>query len=123
MTMKIVAIAAMLALAGCSSLQYAGNAAYTVKPFITDVTTGAAMCCEVEIRDGKERASLDLHVVKSGENYDITLSERGTTAFAGQTIAAGSTQAAISAAAKAAASAALAPVATGAVGVAGAVLQ
>lgn len=121
--MKLAVIAVLFAMAGCSSLQYAGNATYTVKPFITDASTGTAICCEVEIKDGKERASLDLHVVKSGDNYDITLSERGTTAFAGQTIAAGSTQAAITAAAKAAASAALSPVATGAVGVAGAVLQ
>ena len=121
--MKLVIIAILFALAGCQSLQFAGNASYTVKPFVTDAKTGAAICCEVEIRDGKERASLDLHVVKSGDNYDITLSERGISAFAGQTIAAGSTKSAISAAAKAATSAALAPVAAGAVGVAGAVLQ
>lgn len=121
--MKLIIIAVLSLLAGCSSLQYAGNASYSVKPFITDKTSGSAICCEVVITDGKERASLDLHVVKTGDSYDITLSERGITAFAGQTIAAGATQAAIEAAAQAAASAALAPVATGAVGVAGALLK
>ena len=106
----IITICLLVHLTGCASLQFAGNASYSVQPFVVDAKTGATVCCQVDIKDGKERTALDLHVVKSGDNYDITLSERGVLAFQGQQIAAGATQAAIDAAAKAAAVAALAPV-------------
>jgi len=109
-----------LILSGCSSLQFAGNATYKLTPFVTE--TGTTICCAVEVRDGKERASLDLHVVKNGDNYDITMSERGVLAFSGQTIAAGATQAAIDAAAKAAVAASMAPLLPALIPVAGAAL-
>jgi hypothetical protein len=111
-----------LLLAGCTSVQYAGNASYSVKPFVTDAKTGATVCCEVEIKDGKERATLDLRVVKNGDGYDITLSERGVLAFQGQAIAAGAMKDAIEAAAKAAAAAVLAPILPALVPAAGAAL-
>jgi len=109
-------------LAGCASIQNAGNASYSVKPFVVDAKSGASVCCEVTITDGKERASLNLHVIKTGDNYDITLAERGIQAFQGQAIAAGATQTAIDAAAKAATAAALAPILPVLLPVAGAAL-
>lgn len=106
-----------VALSGCASLNFAGNASYSVKP----VQVGLAIvCCEVTIADGKERAALDVHVNKAGENYDITFSERSVTAFAGQAIAANATQEAISAAAKAAVVAILGPVLPAVIGAGGA---
>lgn len=119
----ILAIAVLALLAGCSSLQFAGNASYSVQPFVVDAKTGATVCCQVDIKDGKERSALDLHVVRNRDNYDITLSERGVLAFQGQQIAAGATQAAIDAAAKAAAAAALAPLLPVLIPAAGAVIS
>lgn len=75
-----------VAMTGCASLNFAGNASYSVEPFTT--STGATICCRVTVKDGKERSSLDLHVIKTGDNYDITLSEKNVSAFAGQQIAA-----------------------------------
>lgn len=118
-----LAIATLSMLTGCASLQFAGNASYSVKPFVVDAKTGATVCCQVDIHDGKERASLDLHVIKDGEKYDITLSEKAVSAFAGQQIAAGATQGAIDAAAKVAVGIAIAPFLPALVPVAGAVLS
>jgi hypothetical protein len=98
----------MVALSGCASLQYAGNASYTVEPFAD--RAGGVHCCRVTIADGKERAALDVHVSKVGENVDITFSERSVTAFQGQAIAVGATSEAIDEAAKAATLAILSPV-------------
>jgi hypothetical protein len=111
--MKKLLLISALALAGCSSLQYAGNASYSIKPFVTDTKTGTAACCQVDIHDGKERAALDVRVIKNGENYDITFSERSVQAFAGQAIAANALQAAIDQAAKTAAAAILLPILPG----------
>ncbi len=113
----IAAIAvACVCLTGCKSIQDAGNASYKVSPIAVAVpatdgkaATTAIVCCQVDISDGKERASLDVHVVKTGDNYDITLSEKGVLAFQGQAIAAGATKQAIDDAAKAAVVAVLAP--------------
>lgn len=117
-----LAAASLLLLNGCASLNFAGNASYSVKPFVTDVNTGTAVCCEVVIKDGKERQSLDVHVIKDGDRYDIILSEKAVTAFQGQEIAAGASKEAIDAAAKAAATAALAPVLPALIPAAGAVM-
>lgn len=103
----VTALAGGMLLSGCASLQNAGSASYSIKPFVT--ISGALICCEVVIADGKERASLEVSVVKQGENYSITLKEQGVQAFPGQAIAAGAAQSATAAAAKVAVGAALAP--------------
>ncbi len=108
--LMFVAIAAALAMGGCASLENAGSSSMTLKPFVTDVKTGATVCCEVSVADGKQRASLTLSATKTGDNYAFSLDEKGVEAFQGQAIAAGATQAAINAAAKAAAAAVLAPI-------------
>lgn len=105
---RLFAIVLLAALAGCASLNNAGTAKYTVRPFLDQ--SGGAHCCEVRVVNGKEIASLEAHISKQGDNYTVDLKEQGVQAFAGQAIAAGATQAAIDAAAKAAAAAALAPV-------------
>ena len=96
-----------LFLTSCASLQYAGNASYTVKPFKDDA--GKVICCEVEVHNGKEIANLEAHISVQDGNYTVDLKEQGVAAFEGQRIAAHATQAAIEAAAKAAAAATLAP--------------
>ncbi len=103
----LAALAAFL-MSGCASLQYAGNASYSVSPYETK--NGEAVCCKVEVHNGKEIANLEAHVSKSGDNYVVDLKEQGVAAFQGQLIAANATQAAIDAAAKAAVAAALAPI-------------
>ena len=90
----------LAALAGCAALQNAGNSSYSIKPFVTDA--GATICCAVDIRDGKERAALDLAVSKHGDNYTLALKEQGVAAFAGQAVTAGALQTAIGEAVKAA---------------------
>lgn len=106
-SLSLLAIAALVTLTGCASLNFAGNASYSVEPFTT--STGATVCCKVTIKDGKERTSLDLHVVKAGDNYDITLSEKSVLAFQGQKIAAEAQQQAVNTVAHAAIGLAVAP--------------
>jgi len=120
MKKSLVVLLALLAISGCTTLQYAGNASYTVEPFKDE--QGAVHCCRIAIVDGKERAALDVHVNKTGDNYDITLSERNVAAFQGQAIAAGAAQGALDAAAKAAVGAALAPLLPALIPAAGAVI-
>lgn len=84
---SIIALAALVSLAGCASLDHAGTASYSVKPFVTD--KGEVHCCEVTVTNGKEIASLDAHIEKKGADYTIDLKERGVVAFRGQEIAAG----------------------------------
>lgn len=103
-----VTIAICAFLPGCASQDYAGNASYTVKPFVDE--KGAQHCCQVDIRDGKERAALDVHVVKKGDDYDVTLSERNVAAFQGQQIVAVAVKQAIDDAVKVAVVAELAPI-------------
>jgi len=104
-----LAVVVMLALSGCASLQNAGTAEYSVKPFVIDAKTGAIACCEVVVKNGKEIANVKAHIQKQGDNYTVDLEEQGVMAFQGQAIAAGATKDAIDAVAKAAAAAALAP--------------
>lgn len=108
----------LLALAGCASLNDAGTASYTVKPFMAG---DKAVCCEVTIANGKEIRLLDATVDKHGDDYQVRLHEEGVTAFDGQRVAAGAAQSAASSAVKAAAVGAgvlIAPVAAPAVGAA-----
>lgn len=76
----------VVALTGCASLQQAGTASYSVKPFMAG---DKAMCCEVTVSNGKEIALLDATVVKHGDDYEVRLHEEGVVAFEGQRIAAG----------------------------------
>lgn len=80
-------LAALSLLTGCSSINNAGTATYTVKPFVTE--RGEVHCCEVSVTNGKEIASLDAHIEKRGSDYTVDLKERGVMAFKGQQIAAG----------------------------------
>lgn len=105
----------LLALPGCASLDQAGTASYTIRPMLID---GRAVCCEVAVTNGKQYASLDATVVKSGEDYTVELRERGVEAFRGQEIAAGAATATAKTAAKAAAAAVVAPLAIPAAGAA-----
>lgn len=106
MKRMLIAVTCIIAMSGCASVQNAGNASYSIEPVSVG---GATVCCRVSISDGKERAALDLHVIKNGDSYDVTLSERDVAAFQGQGIAAGAVGATASAAAKVGTAAALAP--------------
>jgi hypothetical protein len=83
---RILIAAALLALSGCASLNNAGSASYSVRPFMAGEH---AMCCEVTIINGKEIALLDATIIKSGDDYQVHLHEEGVVAFEGQRIAAG----------------------------------
>lgn len=107
MKYPVILFAIMAGLTGCASLQNAGTAEYTVRPFLDQ--SGTAHCCEVAVRNGKEIANLEAHIAKQGDNYTVDLREQGVVAFQGQAIAAGATRVSIDAAAKVAAAAALAP--------------
>lgn len=89
-----------LLLGGCTSLQQAGTASYSVKPFMVG---DQAICCEVTISNGKEIALLDATVIKRGDDYEVRLHEEGVVAFEGQRIAAGAARSITAAATKAAA--------------------
>ena len=99
----LICIVLALFVMGCASLQYAGTASYSVKPFEVG---GQAVCCEVAIYNGKEIASLDATIKRSGADYEVTLSQRGITAFEGQAISAQALEKSIDAALKAALTAA-----------------
>lgn len=97
--MKGGALLVALILSSCASLQYAGTASYSVRPF--DIA-GQPVCCEVAIFNGKEIAILDAVIKKSGADYEVVLSQRGIKAFEGQAISAQALEASINAAVKAA---------------------
>ena len=94
-TLLILLVA--ITLAACASLQTAGIARYSIKPFVVDAGTGAIECCEVLVENGKEFASLEAHIEKRGDNYTVDLKEQGVRAFAGQRISAGAAGAALDA--------------------------
>lgn len=93
-------LVALLGMTGCSSLNQAGTASYSVKPFMAG---DRPVCCEVTVNNGKEIASLDALVEKRGDDYTVHLVEHGVVAFEGQRIAAGAAKTAATSAAKAAA--------------------
>lgn len=96
-----------LLLGGCASLQNAGVASYSIKPFTLDKQT---VCCEVTLINGKQYAQLNVDITKDGDKYTVHMVESGVEAFAGQALAAGATKDAIAEAAKIGVAAALAPV-------------
>ena len=79
----LFATLAALLVTGCASLNNAGTAEYSIKPFVADKQT---VCCEVIVKNGKEYASLRAKVVKQGDNYSVELDETGVAAFKGQEI-------------------------------------
>gem|GEM_PF-2554920 len=114
--MRTALLLALLALSGCASLNNAGTASYSVRPFMAGER---AMCCEVTISNGKEIALLDATIIKSGDDYQVHLHEEGVVAFEGQRIAAGAAKQLAADAVKAAAiggAVLIAPIAAPAVG-------
>lgn len=116
--MKAIVLA--LALTGCSSLQYAGNATYSVAPVITP--NGDAVCCAVTVHNGKEIGQLEAHIVKDGDKYVVDLKESNVKAFEGQRIVSGALKEAVEDVARAAAMSAIAPMLPALAPVAGAAL-
>ena len=96
---KTLIVLSVLALTGCASIQNAGTAEYTVRPFKDSL--GGVVCCEVQVRNGKEIANLEAHISKQGDNYTVDLKEQGVAAFKGQELNAGVIKAAVDAAVKA----------------------
>lgn len=97
-----------LALAGCASLESAGTSSLSVRPI--DIG-GQPRCCAVEVHDGKQYASLDVLLERTGDDYRLRLTARGVEAFKGQQLAANAASTTVATAAKAAAAAAVAPAA------------
>lgn len=91
----------LLGMTGCASLNQAGTASYSVKPY-TDAQ-GTTHCCEVTVNNGKEIKLLDATVEKRGDDYTVKLHEEGVAAFHGQEIAAGAAKTVTTDAVKAAA--------------------
>ncbi|MBK8399937.1 MAG: hypothetical protein IPL29_02350 [Propionivibrio sp.] len=96
-----------LLLSGCASLQNAGTAEYSVKPFVD--TAGRVLCCDVTVKNGKEIAFLDAHIEKRGDDYTVDLKERGVKAFEGQAISAAAMGAVLTSVQRAALASALLP--------------
>lgn len=107
--MKRLLLLCVLTLAGCASIERAGNAEYSVEPFVTP--GGAAVCCRVSVKNGKEIAYLEAHIEKRGDNYTVDLKEQGVKAFEGQAIAASVIGASLTTVQRAALATALMPLA------------
>lgn len=116
--MKAVLLAVFLS--GCTTLQYAGNATYTVAPVITP--NGDAVCCAVTVHNGKEIGYLEAHITKDGDKYTVDLKESNVQAFEGQRIVSGAVKDAIEDVARAAAMSAITPLIPALVPLAGAAL-
>lgn len=80
-------------LAGCASLNNAGTAKYS---FETVATDNGPVCCRVIIENGKEYASLKLHVERRSDgSYSVDLDERNVRAFEGQAVTGGTVEAVV----------------------------
>lgn len=103
--MKYILLVTIIALTGCQSLQYAGSSHYRIRQVVDfNGKTGF----DIDVKNGKEIASVKAHLVKDGEKIEIDLEETGVAAFAGQQIAADALKLTIEQAAKVAAAAAVA---------------
>lgn len=112
----ILAVAILVALSGCASLNNAGTAEYVFKDSVV-TKDGATHTRGVTVRNGKEIAELDARISKTPDGgYVIDLRERGVKAFDGQAIASGAMKTAIRDAVKPGIAAALLPVALPAAG-------
>jgi len=118
--MKYILIVIALALTGCASLQNAGNANYQLRQ-ITDSNGKTGF--DIIVKNGKEIASVKVHLEKDGEQITVDLEETGVAAFAGQQIASDAMKIASEQAAKAAVAAALGVASGGALPVIGEIMQ
>lgn len=80
-------------LAGCSSLDRAGSAEYSIKPFVIDKESGKLACCEITVKNGKEIAGIKAEIRKTGDDFVLILEEQGVKAFEGQAISASAARA------------------------------
>lgn len=103
--MRCILMVVVLALTGCSSLQYAGNSSYQLRQ-VMDANGRTGF--DISVKNGKEIASVEVHLEKDGEKVIIDLRETGVAAFAGQKISADALKLTIEQAAKVAAAAAVA---------------
>lgn len=103
-----VCVLAVLMLPGCASIESAGTSSLSVRP--VDIG-GQPRCCAVEVRDGKQYASVDVLLERTGEDYRLHLKARGVEAFGGQAMAANAATGAVSAVAKVGTAAIVAPAA------------
>lgn len=99
---------------GCASLDTAGVSTLSIQPIEVQ---GKTVCCAVEVKDGKQYASVKLKMQKVGEDYLLDLSAQDVEAFRGQAQAADALGTASNAAVKGAALAVGAAALPAAVGV------
>jgi hypothetical protein len=104
---------------GCASLYWAGNSSYQLRQ-VTDANGKAGF--DISVKNGKEIASVEVHLEKDGEKVVIDLKETGVAAFAGQQISADALKITIKQAAEVAVAAAMAMAAPGVLPLAGAAL-
>lgn len=94
------AVSALLALTGCESLQTAGMSSLSLEPVMVDNQPHGY---KLNIRDGKQYASIDIDVSRTADSTHLKLTARGVEAFRGQEVAAGAAKTAATDAVKAAA--------------------
>lgn len=99
MTRSILILVA-LSLSGCASLNNAGTSSLSITPVMVD---NKPQGWALDVRDGKQYASIDVTAAKVGDDYSLHLSARGVEAFRGQEIASAAGQTLASDAAKVAA--------------------
>lgn len=88
MNYKYLLLIPLLLLGGCASLNYGGIAEYSLTPVFSS-KSHTFEGYGLKVINGKQIASVQASMVKSGDNYTITLKELGVKAFQGQAIAAG----------------------------------
>lgn len=115
----LILVSIALSLTGCASLQNAGNADYSLRQ-ITDENGKAGF--DIRVRNGKEIASVKVHLEKKGEDFTIDLEEQGVAAFDGQKTAMQASKIALEQTEKAAAAVALSVAAPAALPVIGSML-
>lgn len=82
----MLAIIFLVLLTGCSTLNTAGQAHYSVSPF--EDKNGGLHCCVVDVVNGKEMAYLAAHISMGKDGaIEVNLVEQGVAAFEGQRIA------------------------------------
>lgn len=84
--MRYLTIIILLTLAGCGTLNTAGQSSYTVKPF--EAKDGTLVCCALDMKDGKEYSGRNIQFQTNGAAFGLTISEGESKAFTGQGIAA-----------------------------------
>lgn len=85
MKRSLIALA-VLALAGCASIDNAGHASYTVRSF--KGPDGSVACCELEVKDGKEYSGRNIGFQTNGSGAVFQVHEGESKAFKGQAIGA-----------------------------------